>query len=125
MNPQEIGRSDKTDKTGLLITKHPVNPRTKESLLTNMHNVSVLVDHDVAVVPVLDLEQEAEHGVRRHRGDEGAPRILYRYTRMRIFFATDFEFFAFLWLVIPNYFLLLDQYERSYDHSAHTEYTLN
>jgi hypothetical protein len=41
-----------------------------------MHNVSVLVDHDVAVMPVLDLEEEAEHGVRRHRGDEGAPRIL-------------------------------------------------
>ncbi len=41
-----------------------------------MHNVSVLVDHDVAVVPVFDLEQEAEHGVRSHRGDKGAPRIL-------------------------------------------------
>ena len=38
-----------------------------------MHDVSLLVDHDVAVVPVLDLQQEPDHAVRRHRSREGPP----------------------------------------------------
>ena len=36
-----------------------------------MHYVALLVDHDVAVVPVLDLQQEPDDAVRRHRRREG------------------------------------------------------
>ena len=50
--------------------------------LTNVNDMTILVHHDVAVVPVLDLEQEAEHRVGRHRGDEGPPRILERGARL-------------------------------------------
>ena len=41
-----------------------------------MDDVSLLVDHDVAVVPVLDLEQEPDDRVRGHRGREVPPRLL-------------------------------------------------
>ena len=40
-------------------------------LLTDVHYVALLVDHDVAVVPVLDLQQEPDDAVRRHRRREG------------------------------------------------------
>ena len=35
-----------------------------------MNDVSLFVDHDVAVVSILDLEQVADHRVGRHRLDE-------------------------------------------------------
>ena len=35
-----------------------------------MYDVSLLVDHDVAVVPVLDLKQVAHQGVGGHTLDE-------------------------------------------------------
>ena len=41
--------------------------------LTDVHYVSLLVDHDVAVVPVLDLQQEPDDAVRRHRRRERPP----------------------------------------------------
>ena len=50
--------------------------RKSPGLLTDVHYVSLLVDHDVAVVPVLDLQQEPDHAVRRHRSREGSPRPL-------------------------------------------------
>lgn len=37
---------------------------------TDVYNVSVLVDHDVAVVPILDLQQIADHRVGGHWLDE-------------------------------------------------------
>ena len=45
-------------------------------LLTDVHYVALLVDHDVAVVPVLDLQEEPDDGVRRHRRRESPPRPL-------------------------------------------------
>ena len=45
-------------------------------LLTDVHYVALLVDHDVAVVPVLDLQEEPDDAVRRHRRREGPPRPL-------------------------------------------------
>ena len=50
--------------------------RDKNDFLTNVYEMSLLVDHDVAVVPVLDLEEEADHAVRGHRGDERSPGAL-------------------------------------------------
>ena len=35
-----------------------------------MNDVSLFVNHDVAVVSILDLEQVADHRVGRHRLDE-------------------------------------------------------
>ena len=35
-----------------------------------MYDVSLLVDHDVAIVPVLDLKQVAHQGVGSHTLDE-------------------------------------------------------
>ena len=37
---------------------------------TNVDDVAVLVDHDVAIVPVFDLEDVADQGVGRHALDE-------------------------------------------------------
>ena len=55
--------------------KSPGSPQA-HLRLTDVHDVSLLVDHDVAVVPVLDLQQEPDHAVRRHRSREGPPRPL-------------------------------------------------
>lgn len=41
-----------------------------------MYDVSVDIQHDVAVVSVLDLDQEADHAVGGHRHDEVPPRRL-------------------------------------------------
>jgi hypothetical protein len=46
---------------------------------------------------------------------------------MRIFLAPIFLILYFLWLAVPNYYFLekifsLDQYQGSYEHSAHTQY---
>ena len=38
--------------------------------ITNVNDVSLLVDHDISVVSVLDLQQVAHHRVSRHRLDE-------------------------------------------------------
>lgn len=38
--------------------------------LTYMNNVPVLIDHDVSIMPVLDLQNVADQGVRRHALDE-------------------------------------------------------
>lgn len=40
------------------------------SLLTYVDDVSLLVQHDVAVVPVLDLQQEQQEAVGRHASDK-------------------------------------------------------
>ena len=34
--------------------------------------MSLFVDHDVSIMPVLDLEEEPDHAVSGHRRDEGA-----------------------------------------------------
>lgn len=41
-----------------------------------MYDMSVSIQHDVPVVSVLDLQQEAHHAVRRHRRHEAATRRL-------------------------------------------------
>ena len=41
-----------------------------------MDDVTVFVNHDVAVMSILDLQQETEDTVGRHRGYEIAPRRL-------------------------------------------------
>lgn len=38
--------------------------------LTNMNDVSLFVQHDVAVMPVFNLEQKQEKTVRSHTADE-------------------------------------------------------
>ena len=43
---------------------------------TDVDDVALLVNHDVAVVPVLDLEQEPDDTVGCHRLDEVLPRRL-------------------------------------------------
>ena len=45
-----------------------------------MYDVSLLVDHDVAIVPVLDLKQVAHQGVGSHTLDEVSTSLSeYRY----------------------------------------------
>lgn len=39
-----------------------------------MYNMAIRVNHDVSVVPILDLQQVANHRVRCHRFDEIAAR---------------------------------------------------
>ena len=43
---------------------------TDASTLTDVNDVSVLVDHDIAVVSVFDLQQKADHAVCSHAFDE-------------------------------------------------------
>lgn len=38
--------------------------------LTNMNDVSLFVQHDVAIMPVLNLEQKQEKTIRSHTADE-------------------------------------------------------
>lgn len=38
--------------------------------LTDMDDVALLVQHDVAIVPVLDLQQEQQEAVGSHASDE-------------------------------------------------------
>lgn len=45
------------------------------SLLTDVDDVSLLVQHDVAIVPVLDLQQEQQEAVGRHASDEVVARL--------------------------------------------------
>ena len=40
-----------------------------------MDDVSCAVQHDVAVMSILDLEQETEHTIARHTRDEVTPRL--------------------------------------------------
>ena len=42
--------------------------------VTNMNDVTIFVNHNVAVMSILDLQQETEDTVGRHRGYEIAPR---------------------------------------------------
>lgn len=42
---------------------------------TDVDEVPLLVQHDVAVVPVFDLQQEQEEAVGRHAADEVVPRL--------------------------------------------------
>jgi hypothetical protein len=35
-----------------------------------MNNVAFVVQHDVSIVTVFDLQQEADHAVRSHRRDK-------------------------------------------------------
>ena len=42
-------------------------------IITDVNDVSLLVNHDVPVVPVLDLEQEPDDGVGGHRLDKVLP----------------------------------------------------
>ena len=43
-----------------------------------MHNMALLVNHDVSVVSVLDLEEESDDAVRGHGRDEVPPGALER-----------------------------------------------
>lgn len=44
--------------------------------LTDMDDVALLVQHDVAVMPVLDLQQEQQEAVGGHAADEVVPRLV-------------------------------------------------
>src|ERR1700761_1476994 len=52
--------------------------RGYEGARTNVDNVAFAVDHDVAIVAVLDLEYIARYGIRCHRLDEVLPCLLIR-----------------------------------------------
>ena len=41
-------------------------------MLTNVYDVTSLIDHDVAIVSVLDLQQVADKGVGSHASDKTA-----------------------------------------------------
>lgn len=43
--------------------------------LTDVDDVALLVQHDVAVVPVLDLQQEQQEAVGGHAADEVITRL--------------------------------------------------
>lgn len=43
------------------------------TVLTNVDEVSLAVQHDVAVVSVFDLQQEEQQAVGRHTADEVVP----------------------------------------------------
>ena len=47
-----------------------------ECLPTDMHDVAVLIQHNVAVMPVLDLQQEQRQRVGGHRLDKVSPGVL-------------------------------------------------
>lgn len=48
----------------------------KKKIITNMDNVSLLVNHNVSIVSILYLEKEPKDRVRRHRGDKVSPSVL-------------------------------------------------
>lgn len=48
------------------------------SALTDVDYVSLPVDHDIAIMTVLDLEYIARYGIRCHRLDEVHPCLLIR-----------------------------------------------
>ena len=51
-------------------------------LLTNMNEVSGPIQHEVTVVPVFDLEEEAQHTVAGHAHNEISPRLQHQYMYM-------------------------------------------
>ena len=55
----------------LLSSCQCIQARTK----VNVDQVSILINHDVAVVPVLDLQQEPNDAVGCHAADKVAPRL--------------------------------------------------
>lgn len=59
------------EKNTILNVKNKQTNRTKpRSELTNMNDVPVFVQHDVAVVPVFNLQQEQQEAVGSHAADE-------------------------------------------------------
>ena len=57
-NPKSVEYSD------------PVDLVHSQDRLTDVHDMAITIDHDVAVVPILDLENIASHGVCSHGLDE-------------------------------------------------------
>lgn len=51
----------------------------KKICLTNVYNMSFIVNHDIAIVPVFDLKQKTENTVAGHTSYEIAPRRLKRF----------------------------------------------
>ena len=47
-----------------------------KEVVTNVYDVAISVQHDVAIVPILYLEKEPYHTVRSHRLDKVSPCIL-------------------------------------------------
>lgn len=52
----------------------------RSSKLTNVDDMSISINHDVAIVPVLDLKDVARNGICGHRLDKIQPRFLERYS---------------------------------------------
>lgn len=50
-----------------------VSPKRREVISTDVDDVAGAVDHDVAVVSILELQQETEHAVSRHAANEVPP----------------------------------------------------
>ena len=48
----------------------------KHETKVNVDNVTLLINHDIAIVSVLDLKEELHHTVGGHGGDEVPPRVL-------------------------------------------------
>lgn len=46
-----------------------------QSPITNMKNVTFTVEHDVPIVPILDLEEIQDHGIRCETLYKSAPRL--------------------------------------------------
>ena len=69
-------RKPKSARKGVF--RECVRGRGYEGVRTNVDNVAFAVDHDVAIVAVLDLEYIARYGVRCHRLDEVLPCLLIR-----------------------------------------------
>lgn len=46
------------------------NKRIQTRFLTYMDDMPIAIDHDVAVMPILDLQDVASHRISRHRLDE-------------------------------------------------------
>ena len=52
--------------------------------LTNVNYVTFAVEHDVAIVPVLDLKQEADNAVGCHANDEVVPRLYLKKIKLHV-----------------------------------------
>lgn len=82
----KLGKMQDTRKYSSISNRKPksgqnIKTETIEGtiLLTDVDNVSISIDHNIAVMPVLDLKNITGNGIRRHGLDEIQASLLKRY----------------------------------------------
>ena len=73
---------DQSDISGFLLIRlaapeiyQSINLVCKDGCPTYVYEVALAVQHEVAVVPILDLQQEADDAVASHADDEVTARL--------------------------------------------------